>query len=302
VNFYCHNHQNKAFNYVNALKLAGHKETEKEIADFLLIDIDVLSRGVLIKKFHSQGKQTFLYPHTGRPILQWDGWYPPSEMVTAVFTMAQGGIDIPTRYGYNSAPIHAVGWSYTDVLEFQPCEEPKKVLFAPIHVNGNGFMTHRERSTNSKVFHKLLNTEGIDLTVRHIHPLEWNGLWVESGVDYVQGQPDQNTEDIHRADVVVSHQNMAYMAVAMGKPTLMMAEHLTPISGNTNKNVREVKSWDLYKDDLMFPLDILSGDTREMLKRACKDDHEIRSWRERFIGESFQHDKFVELVENYVRA
>ena len=300
MNFYCHNHQNKAVEYINALRLAGHKEVEQDDADFLLIDIDVLSRGVLIKEFHQQGKKVFLYPHTGRPVLQWDGWYPPSSMVTAVFTMAQGGVDVPTKYGYSEAPIHAVGWSFCEPKEFRPCQEPKKVLFAPIHVNGNGYMTARERAINSKVYHRLLNTD-VDLTVRFLHELEWNGLWDESGVEFVKGEANQSVEDIERADVVVSHQNMAYMAVARGKPTLMMAEHLTPISGNTNSSVREVKSWDLYKDELMFPLDILEHEnTYALLQRACRDDSEIRDWREQYIGDPFDHAKFVSILESYL--
>lgn len=300
MKFFCYDHQGKSRAYVKALEEAGHEQTEdRKEASFLLIDIDVLSRAREIDQFHAMGKPSFLYPHTARPVLQWDGWYPPSPHVTAVFTIAEGGVEVPRTYGFTQTPIHPVGWTYCEIKSFSPtC--PNKILFAPIHVNGNGFMTHRERSLNSKVFHRLLKLD-VELTIRFLHELEWNGLWEEPGVTHVQGKPDQSTKEIDEAGVVVSHQNMGYLAVARGKPTLMMAEHLPPISGNSPSNVQMVKSWDKYRDLLMFPLDILeSNDTMSMLELACRSDEPIREWKKKFIGNKFDPKKFVEILESYL--
>ncbi len=299
--FYCNDHQGKAKAYVDALMDAGYLRNlvRDGTADFCLLDLDWGSRVSIISDFAVRGKPTFLYPHTARPVLQWDGMYPSSPHTTAVFTIAQGGVDIPRMYGLVDKPIHAVGWTYCDIVPFEKKSgSPQKVLFAPIHVNGNGYMTNRERNLNSKVFHKLLSTD-VELTVRFLYNLEWNGLWEEEGVTYVQGKPDQSTKEIDEADVVVSHQNMGYLAVARGKPTLFMAEYLPPISGNTDAAIKVVASWDKYKDELMFPLDILAGDTKEMLQIAWQHDL-ARDWKHKYIGSPFNAEQFVEILEGYL--
>jgi hypothetical protein len=286
---------------VKALVDAGHYQADNMGgSSFLLIDIDVLARRRYINHYEITGEPVFLYPHTGRPVLQWDGMYEPHPHVTAIFTIAQGGADIPRKYGFTEKPIHPVGWTFCELKPFQPCEYPKKVLYAPIHVNGNGFMTKRERLTNAEAFKKLLKVDDIELTVRYLHYLEWNGLWEADGVTYVQGEPDQSTKEIDEADVVISHQNMGYLAVARGKPTLFMAEDNVPISGSSPTNVMTVKMWEKYKDDIMFPLDILKGDTRELLNEAGKDNNEVAKWREKFIGEPFDPALFVRTLESYL--
>ena len=62
-----------------------------------------------------------------------------------------------------------------------------------------------------------------------------------------------------------------------------------------------VKSWDKYKDVLMFPLDILeSNDTTSLLELACHSDEPIREWKKKFIGNEFDPKKFVEILESYL--
>jgi len=301
MNFYCYNHQNKGDVYIKALVDAGHHHADNmDASSFLLIDIDVLSRRRYIDHYQTTGENVFLYPHTGRPVLQWDGMYEPHPHVTAVFTTGKGGMNVPRRYGFEK-PIHAVGWTFCKLKDFQPCEHPKKVLYAPIHVNGNGFMTTRERLTNADVFKKLLEAKDIELTVRYLHYLEWNGLWEVPGVTYVQGQPDQSTKEIDESDVIISHQNMGYLAVARGKPAMFMSEEKVPISGNNPKNVKTVASWDKYKDELMFPLDFMAeGSARELLNAAGKDNKEVADWRETYIGSQFSSEKFVGILESYL--
>ena len=181
---------------------------------------------------------------------------------------------------------------------------PKKILFAPIHPNGNGFLSMRERRTNRRTFQRLLTASRqhkLKLKVRYIHNLSWNGITKEQDVRYVKGQFDQSTKEIDKADIVVSHQTMAYLAIARGKPTLMMDESKPPMSGNTPGAIRTVKSWGKYKDLLQFPHDILAKeDTMNLLLDAAHSDEKIEKWRELFIGFPFRERLFISKIQSYL--
>jgi len=252
----------------------------------------------------------FVYPHTGRPVLQWDGMYDPHPYVKAIFTFAEGGKLIPEMYGFKK-PIHPVGWTYCKILPFKPKKDLKKkpkVLFAPIHVNGNAYLSKRERATNAECYSRLLQLgDQIDLTVRHLHKLEWNGLWKVRGVKIVKGKPDQSIKEILTSDVVITHQNMGYLAVASGIPTLFMSEYLVPMSASSDANLRYVKSWPVYKDKLMFPLDFMPEGSKgkgsmDRIVEAMDSDEKIKAWRKMFIGEPFDKNLFVRTIKKYLRG
>jgi len=297
--FYVINHQNKAAAYIAALRERGWRQSVLQPqCQFILSDLDVGARRKEINVFVAQNKPAFLYPHTGRPPLQWDGMYPYHQHVKAVFGIGEAWVEVPKIYGYRGAPIIPMGWTYCKIKDFQPCDEPKNVLFAPIHVNGNGYLSERERNTNAQVFKKLLGVQNINITVRYLHKLEDNGIWREEGVKYIAAIPDQGTVEIDRADVVIAHQLMGYLSVARGKPTLFMDEGLVPISGNTDAAMKQVANWDKYKHLLMFPHDILAdGDAMTLMRKACRDEKGIQAWKDRLIGEPFDGERFVDTLE-----
>jgi hypothetical protein len=306
--YFLHDHQNKSIEYARALANAGYLRTQNhDDADFLFTDIDVLGRRRMIKIFNESGRPAFMYPHTGRPVLQYDGWYPPHPGITAMFTPAIGGVEVLHKYGFHKMlqrprPIHPVGWSMCPIRKFKVNKNPKKVLFAPIHVNGNGYLSDREKRTNALVFNRLIAIKDkIKLTVRFLYKLEWNGIWPEKGVTFVQGAPDQSIKEILEADCVISHQNMAYLAIASGVPTLMMAEHKEPISGSSLNNTMEVRSWPKYRDYLKFPWDILANkDTHGLIRAACQSEDRIWLWKQRMIGNPFDPKLFIKILEEYL--
>jgi hypothetical protein len=137
--------------------------------------------------------------------------------------------------------------------------------------------------------------------VRYLHAIEENGLQYQDGVTYYRGAPDQSTADIDAADLVIGHQTFAYLAVARGKPTLMMGENIPPRSGNSDSNYHYVKHWEAYKDLLMYPLDILkTRSVDKLIEKAVSSDAEIQRWREMFIGQPFDKKLFVEKLEAYL--
>jgi hypothetical protein len=304
--FYCQNHQGKANAYVKALEAAGYIATDKpEDALFMLTDSDISGRLGQIYRFHrhSKGGRVFLYPHTATPMWLWDGIYVPSPFVSAAFSIGEGGAKVPMLYGYDK-PIHPVGWTYTRIRKFKAKKRPRKVLFAPIHANGNGYLSPEQLDTNARAFSRLLGlvrSDQIDLTVRYLHKLEWNGIERIQGVKYIQGKPDQSVAEINAADVVVSKQNMQYMSVARGVPTVGMDEDLPPMTATSLKNTYKVVSWERYRDYMKFPIDIFESDnTMEILCNASACDEQIATWRERFIGKPFDAKKFVEILEGYL--
>lgn len=306
MKFYFYNHQNKGMPLIKALQDAGYEWTAQAgYADFVFSDSDVPCRNRSLTSFHQRGKRVFLYSHAARPNLfnDFEG-YPPSRFIDADFVQAAGHISILRAIGLDH-PFEVTGWYLCPIRPFQPRERAYRVLFAPIHPNNNGTLSKVDRDLNVAVFRKLipLADKGlIKLTVRYLRGLERNNLWIQEGVDYIEGQPDQSYAQIDEADLVVSHQTFAHIAVARGVPTVMMGEDTPPRIGcEEHRDFKYVRSWEKYKDLLMYPLDILAeDDTLALFERAIRSDEDIAGWRARLIGGPFEPDRFIRTVEKYL--
>jgi hypothetical protein len=306
--FMCKGHQGKERAYVQALRDAGWASTESihGALRFALFDLDTGRGGVgyhrNLPRLHQRKIPIFLYPHAARPMIQWDGMYEPFPHTRCSFVIAPGHAQVMRSYGY-PLPVAVTGWTYCPIVPFQPVQQVQNILFGPIHPNANLWLSDVDKSLNQRTFYRLLEyckATGVSLTVRHVRDLGANGLVKVDGVTYIDAQPNGATTEIDQADLVVGHQTFAYLAVARGKPVLMMGEDIPPRSGNAEDNFRWVASWEKYADLLMFPLDILAGDTAEMIERATRSDEEIREWRDRFIGQPFDGPAFVEKLEKYL--
>jgi hypothetical protein len=306
VYFYLFNHQNKGTALVRALQQAGWNWTAQlGRADVIFSDSDVPARAKILQSFHQRGRKVFLYPHAARPTLFNDFvGYPPCPTIDAGFVTAAGHLPIMRAVGI-SYPIEAMGWHFCPMKAFTPRPEHRRVLFAPIHPNSNGTLSTGDRRLNADTLRKLLplvRSGEIQLTVRYLRDLTKNGLRIEDGVTYVQGEPDQSYDQIDQADVVISHQTFAYIAIARGVPTVMMGEDVPPRIGCEElHDFQYARSFDKYKDLLMYPYDILAvEDVCGLLQRAVRSDEEIADWRTRLIGEPFDGPRFVQFVEKYL--
>lgn len=302
--FYCYDHQGKAREYKRALLAHGWQETKEQTkARIVLSDMDISSRGRTLEELARMGKKVFLYPHGGIPNIFWDfPGYVPSRFVCAQFVPAPGHYEIMKAYGYPQ-PIEVIGWHLSPVRRYRPEREIRRILFAPIHPNNNGFLSRIDRDINSESFRRALdlaNGEGASLTVRYLGDLRINGLWRAGAVSYIQGSPDLSIGEIERADLVIAHHTFAYMAVAMGVPTLMMGEDIAPRIGDREEKLLRAQSWEKYKDLMRYPLDILEGDPFDMAVRAAGSDSDIIQWRERMIGKPFDAALFVERLGSYL--
>jgi hypothetical protein len=304
--FYFYNHQNKGLPLVRAMEAAGWRWTSQSShAQAIFSDSDVPSRSKSLTSFHQRGKKIFLYPHAARPNLfnDFEG-YPPFPHTTAHFIPAIGHAEILRLIGLRHT-FEVTGWYLCPIRPFQPREQVRKILFAPIHPNSNGTLSTADKKINADTMRKLMplvESGEIELTIRFLRGLEKNGLWPVDGVNYIEGQPDQSFEQIDAADVVVSHQTFAHIAVARGVPTVMMGEDVPPRIGCEEYGTFQyVRNFDRYKHLLMYPLDILAEEnTPALLERAVRSDAEIADWRARLIGQPFDPCDFVPLVKKYL--
>lgn len=300
-------HQNKAVTFEKALKNCGYNVLNytkaPKIADMLLIDHDVLEygHGPVVQKFYDAGKPVFIYPHGAAPMLCWDGIHEPTGMVTATFVTSKGHAEVMKRYGY-PGPTHVIGWHLCPQVQWK-ATKGIKVLFAPIHpILGHVFMFPEDLEVNHRTYERLLELDGIELSVRHIGKLDDNGLWEEPGVETHQGRTDNTYDDIDNADMVISNGTMAYMAVARGKPTIMMNQMTPAREPDINTLERyEAASVEKYEKYMRFPFDVDNkGSLQKIVTDACK--REPKQWRKRFIGEQFDPIEFCELIGELARV
>jgi hypothetical protein len=224
----------------------------------------------------------------------------------AFFTIAEGHKEIMRRIGYDF-PIEVSGWSYTPIRPFMPVKTKEKirVLFAPIHPIGTGFLPDIDRELNAKTYKLLLGMmDNITLTVRHLQPLIHNGLWEDRRVKYNASAPNGDTSDMKNADVIIASFTYAHMAIALGKPLIMMGEEVIPHnSPMRGAKLILAKNWDKYRDYLRFPYNIEDvfdkpAEALEMMRTAMRN--EPKDWKKRFIGEPFVAKDFVTTLENYL--
>ena len=303
--FFFHHHQKKAKRLEQTLMSFGWREVRGN-ASVAFFDLDILNRVDMFNAFHKRGVKLFLYPHAARPqiVYGWQGCVPHPH-TTAHFVFAPGHEEVMRVIGYPH-PIHVMGWTYTDVLPFKPVEQVRSAVFAPLHPNSNGWLSEEDRAVNYRAFDNLraaAKKMGFKITVRFLQTLENNGLTMveDPDITYMQGKPDNSIEQILSHDLVVGTQTYAFMAVALGKPTLMMDEWIAPRAGNSDEVFQYIRDWDKFKHLMMFPHDInATSDVPGLIEHVTRSDADILDWKARMIGDPFNPKAFHQTVLGYL--
>ena len=301
------NHQLKGEAYRKSLLRVGYYPiSSRKRASFLLTDRDVTKPAQhMIEEICERGHGAcILYPHSASPpTVRWNGMYTPHPAISVVFVSAPGHKEIMQCYGFPHR-VEVAGWSYSELREFTPSKELKKVLFAPIHPNHNGWLSDEDKELNRRTFevlHYLSINLGFQLKVRYLMFLHQNGLGRVDGVEYVRGIPDLTIKEIEESDLIVSHETFAYLSVALGKPTLMMGEDVAPRLGHSPQLYKHAEDWDSYKHIMMYPLDILNTpDPQCLINKALISDESIREWKQRMIGTPFNSDFVNQTIMEYL--
>jgi hypothetical protein len=301
-----YNHQDKADAFIDALQqqhegvMVTHWQDTLPQVDFVLTDCDIRGRVSRLERFWNSGARWFfVYPHAARPNVAND-IHPAWQHTTAHFVVSEAHAEVMRAYGYDRPTIE-VGWSLCPLRPFQGAGQVRKVLFAPIHPR----CAEVDKEVNRQAFRLLrvlAELDEIELTVRYLGMLEGAGLEVvdHENIRYTRGEQEPGWEQIDQADVVVAHQTFLYLAVARGVPAVgigtRLAAHLVP--GN---DVIYAPNWDAYVDLLAYPLDLAEADDpMGMLEQAAAGDRAVDVWRERMIGESFDAERFLSQVNNYL--
>jgi hypothetical protein len=303
--FVAYEHQGKGRRFIDALRSYGYRHVNWgphfRGVKFVLTDTDILGRRAKLERIKQSGVGAFfVFPHAARPDLVND-IYQEWAHISAHFVVSDGHAQVMRAFGY-SRPLVPVGWSLCPIRPFRPRPDPYRVLFAPIHPRCSPV----DQQVNQTAFgrlEKLARAGDIHLTVRFIQPLSGSGLErVEHPqIEYTVGNMDQGYRQIDEADVVVAHQTFAWLAVARGTPTVMMAEEMPTHVQLRRRPVQYVKNWKRYEHLLRYPLDLFDArDPLAMLREAAECDRSIADWRRRMIGSPFRPDRFVRKLEQFL--
>jgi len=137
--------------------------------------------------------------------------------------------------------------------------------------------------------------EGIRLSVRYIGKMQVNGLREVNGVRLLAGSADNSYADIDEADLVIASGTFAYMAIARGKPTIMLNQD-TPSRDLVNNQIATASRYAEYRDYMRYPFDVDdSKDIEDVMQAALET--EPAEWKQRFIGKQLRGRDFVPLLE-----
>lgn len=291
---------------ISALIDAGHTLSADGPTDLFLVDLDCDLFGYreLIDFYRDCGAVVLQYPH-GAPAstLQYDNLYAPYDKVGGQLTNGQGEIDFLRSLGIQR-PARAMGWQLSPQFEQRLSMTPRRVVFAPTHVNADGGLDRERMEANHKIFGDLLGG-GWELVVRYIGDLERCGLWEDKRVfRYVQGERDMTTVEIDVADCVVAGAGtFPCLAIARGVPTIMYGQFAASRYGLPDEEIRPLRSLEKYRDIVRYPADAEDRSVNDLIVDANSDLElvsQVRDWRSRWIGKPFDPAAFVSMVEAWI--
>lgn len=302
--YFAWTHQDKAFRLTDALNIKYRQigTYERRGIKFILTDSDIRGRAFHMERARLLGcRRFFIYPHSAPPSLI-HAHYSTWEHTTAQFVVNEHHAEIIRQSGYKK-PLESIGWYLTDIKTFRPAKLIRRVLFAPIHPKNAPI----DREVNSQVFEKLhaLSAQGaFSLTVRYAGALGENGLEKKTGVTYSPVELGKSNDELEKADIVIGHQTVAWKAVALGTPCVMMKEDMPRHYKHSRTDWREMNRfvWDKVSHLFRYPYDILadSCDTMGLLQQAAGSESGILDWKKRMIGKPFDADNFISIVESYL--
>lgn len=304
MNFYVCGHQHKGQPYAKALREAGH-HLRPGNPDVALFDRDWYMhnnqkpRGI-VSDYIRKGAVIMIYPHSPLPPWWYDGLVPLQEHVRCVFVIGEAqkrAMQIIAPH----ARVKTTGWAWCEQKEFQQPPEVKRILFAPIHPSGRA-LRPEGMEANKRIYADLkdiMRITDIQVTVRYMGDLRTQGLRRFKCFDWIEGQPDGSTAEIDNADLVIAEGTFMYLAVARGKPTIGINQHL-PIRANKHADIFTPHNWEKYGPDLAYPINYGDADILNLIDKAVSGEQTF--WRQQHIGKQLDPFKFSADVEKALNA
>jgi hypothetical protein len=288
--FYIDEHQHKGHPYKQALLSAGYRFT-KDDPDVALVDRDWCAAGARMNSV------IMVYPHTAITPWWYDGIHKIGSQVRCVFVVGRGQQAALEEFAPH-AYSEVTGWPWCEQKPFAKVDNPINVLFGSIHPPARFPLSKAKLEANTDIHNELdllVKAGKRKATVRHIKSLGKNGIICSKHINYIQGGYDGSTKEIDRADVVIGEGMFMYLAVARGKPTIGVNQH---ISQQCSENEIPL-NWERYGPSMAYPINYEKGRLDELIQLAASGEQ--TAWRERFIGESMDPKRFVETVERVWR-
>jgi len=264
MRFALFDHQGKGLHIGQALVAAGWDLSgDPADCDLLLVDHDgpyAHPRPAIIEAAYDAGAKIVLYPHGALPTVTfYDGAYAPDARIDARLEHGEGHVEIGRRIGLGDIGQTVVGWTYSDRAAFAPTR-PERILFAPIQPNGSGELKEHDRLRNHHAWMQLREIGNV--AVRN------------------PGFPADVTSafaDVDQADVVVAAGTLACLALARGKPVVM-------IHDRNLENEVEPAHLDAYDDYQRYPLTVGDAPLGDLIAEACQGSAHVDAWRNLFVG------------------
>lgn len=289
-------HQGKSRGLIAALLAEGHEIVSALPVDVLLVDCDyAATRRALIDIAHPAGATILVYQHGAHTDVAAILQHGRDSRVTGVLVHSEGLADANRMMG-DPAPQHVIGWSYSDLLPFSPPAVIRRVLFAPRHPFGDGTIADIDLALNRDVADRLAALD-VHVTVQSYLSPARNGFPLRPGWEHVPSDLSLSWQQIDRADAVISHSTPAYLAVARGKPTVMLGqdEPFRTDAGDPIEGAAPVQA------DHRYPLDTADAPLADLLEAARVGGPDIDSWKTRFVGEPMDSAALAATVERLHR-
>lgn len=299
MRYFIAHHQHKGKPIDKALRQMGWKYQLRDV-DIALFDHAInrtepeAGRNI-IHKFHKEGATIVIYPHSPTGAWWMDGDIFPKEGAVQNELVIADGQERVSKIINPDMRVHKIGWSYCPIREFQKPKQLKRILFAPIHGPEKGHFREEAVDANKRVYKALLKlTDRYQIVIRHINSIERTGLWYNPKPVFVLGKPDGSYKDIDAADLVIAEGTFMYLAVARGKPTIGINQHV-PIRPNNTYREFVPKHWDEYGEYMGYPIDFDDSDIISLIDRAMTEQ---TAWKNLFIGKSMDAKNLSDTLKN----
>lgn len=323
MKFTINHNRDKADIYAAALKERGHieiRQSELELmplyhqsgmtyiqnpkdAEFVIVDHNWTEAAIgTLRWAKGTGRPAFKIPHGARGDMFIDSIKFPNPLELVNFVPAPGYKQVYDAGGYPAETV-VTGWPWSEVKEFKP-SLPLKVMFAPIHPRETARLIPGHKHINKVVcshLKKLARRFEISFYIFK-EPVQ-NELPdnIDEWADVVRStlRLDDAVKAIENVDLVIAHETLASLAVAVGKPTIMVDDTIEGVGWFT---IRTSKYWPHYDGKMNYPFSWMKheGDKEDFIKRVATDSKSIQTWKKNFIGDPFDKEVFVNKVESYL--
>lgn len=285
-----HNNGNKGDLVAAALRDAGHTIRENGTGDIAVCDHDA-NTGLC-----DRHERVVLYPHGGNPLFDWDEANDVHPHVRAHLTHGPGNVEVMEAYGY-PAPLTAVGWCYSEVAPPRYPSDIRRILFAPSHPSGAGYLNPTIASINQRACSALVAT-GAEVHLRLFmgHDAAGHGITDTTGITATTNWKLLAHDDIDAADLVVSDGTLAHLALARGVPVLWITSDIFDL-GNTGYGECWPAHWAELAPMVRYPYDMDDDNLDDLLTAVCAPSMAVEEYRRRFIGGPFDAGRVVSVCE-----